>query len=232
MVRCYRIGSSADRKLCSDSWILRRVISSTASSSAAEPYGLTSTSPERVSFGSSWKMWIPTTRRRSLPDGRMRNSLARPALCRCKSSRRSSRQQHRTDAQRRKGHRCFRQNVFSDDVEYRGQGLHAFSGAGGHRRAKPEKRHRTRCPFLCVHRKTEPGSTDPYRRIAGLSAAQEELDFRRTGRQTLSPSARQKAHAEERSTVEQLLGGPKPSASGVEDLLWALLMSPEFQYIH
>jgi len=37
---------------------------------------------------------------------------------------------------------------------------------------------------------------------------------------------------QERSTVEQLLGGPKPSASGVEDLLWALLMSPEFQYIH
>ena len=41
-----------------------------------------------------------------------------------------------------------------------------------------------------------------------------------------------KPTAEEKVTVEQLLGSPKPSASGVEDLLWALLMSPEFQYIH
>jgi hypothetical protein len=36
----------------------------------------------------------------------------------------------------------------------------------------------------------------------------------------------------ERSTAAQLLGGAAPTASGVEDLLWALLMSPEFQYIH
>jgi hypothetical protein len=38
--------------------------------------------------------------------------------------------------------------------------------------------------------------------------------------------------AAERVTAGQLLGGANPSASGVEDLLWALLMSPEFQYIH
>jgi hypothetical protein len=37
---------------------------------------------------------------------------------------------------------------------------------------------------------------------------------------------------DERSTAAQLLGGASPSAAGVEDLLWALLMSPEFQYIH
>ena len=37
---------------------------------------------------------------------------------------------------------------------------------------------------------------------------------------------------DERSTAAQLLGGTSPSAAGVEDLLWALLMSPEFQYIH
>jgi hypothetical protein len=37
---------------------------------------------------------------------------------------------------------------------------------------------------------------------------------------------------EESSTVQQLLGRGQPAASGVEDLLWALLMSPEFQYIH
>jgi hypothetical protein len=36
----------------------------------------------------------------------------------------------------------------------------------------------------------------------------------------------------ERTTAAQLLGGPSPTAAGVEDLLWALLMSPEFQYIH
>jgi hypothetical protein len=37
---------------------------------------------------------------------------------------------------------------------------------------------------------------------------------------------------DERSTAAQLLGGASPSTAGVEDLLWALLMSPEFQYIH
>jgi hypothetical protein len=35
----------------------------------------------------------------------------------------------------------------------------------------------------------------------------------------------------ERRIATQMLGA-KPSAAGVEDLLWALLMSPEFQYIH
>lgn len=38
--------------------------------------------------------------------------------------------------------------------------------------------------------------------------------------------------AAERTTAEQLAGGARVSAAGVEDLLWALLMSPEFQYIH
>jgi len=39
-------------------------------------------------------------------------------------------------------------------------------------------------------------------------------------------------NATERKTAEEMLGGARPSAAGVEDLLWALLMSPEFQYIH
>jgi hypothetical protein len=38
--------------------------------------------------------------------------------------------------------------------------------------------------------------------------------------------------AQERKTAETILGGSSVSLSGVEDLLWALLMSPEFQYIH
>jgi hypothetical protein len=36
----------------------------------------------------------------------------------------------------------------------------------------------------------------------------------------------------ERRTAQEMLGGSRVSAAGVEDLLWALLMSPEFQYIH
>jgi hypothetical protein len=36
----------------------------------------------------------------------------------------------------------------------------------------------------------------------------------------------------ERRTAAEVLGGDQPTASGVEDLLWAMLMSPEFQYIH
>jgi hypothetical protein len=36
----------------------------------------------------------------------------------------------------------------------------------------------------------------------------------------------------ERKTAQMMVGGTQPSTSGVEDLLWALLMSPEFQYIH
>jgi hypothetical protein len=36
----------------------------------------------------------------------------------------------------------------------------------------------------------------------------------------------------ERQTAIAVLGGSKPTAAGLEDLLWALLMSPEFQYIH
>jgi hypothetical protein len=36
----------------------------------------------------------------------------------------------------------------------------------------------------------------------------------------------------ERKTAEELLGRRNVSATGVEDLLWALLMSPDFQYIH
>jgi hypothetical protein len=36
----------------------------------------------------------------------------------------------------------------------------------------------------------------------------------------------------ERATAVQLLGSETPEAAGLEDLLWALLMSPEFQYIH
>jgi Protein of unknown function (DUF1553) len=35
----------------------------------------------------------------------------------------------------------------------------------------------------------------------------------------------------ERDLAVQALGREKPSADGVEDLLWALMMSPEFQYI-
>lgn len=36
----------------------------------------------------------------------------------------------------------------------------------------------------------------------------------------------------ERKLAVEMMGGEKPSADGVEDLLWAMLMSPEFQYIH
>ncbi|MDW8354191.1 MAG: PSD1 and planctomycete cytochrome C domain-containing protein [Bryobacterales bacterium] len=36
----------------------------------------------------------------------------------------------------------------------------------------------------------------------------------------------------ERALAVKMLGGPKPTATGVEDLLWALLMSPEFQFLH
>lgn len=42
--------------------------------------------------------------------------------------------------------------------------------------------------------------------------------------------ARAPSPAERRVALQML--GTKPSAAGVEDLLWALLMSPEFQYIH
>jgi hypothetical protein len=38
--------------------------------------------------------------------------------------------------------------------------------------------------------------------------------------------------AGERTTAQSMMGGAEISTSGVEDLLWALLMSPEFQYIH
>jgi hypothetical protein len=38
--------------------------------------------------------------------------------------------------------------------------------------------------------------------------------------------------APERKTAVAVLGGAKVTADGAEDLLWALLMSPEFQYIH
>jgi hypothetical protein len=38
--------------------------------------------------------------------------------------------------------------------------------------------------------------------------------------------------AAERKTAQSMIGGAEISTSGVEDLLWALLMSPEFQYIH
>jgi hypothetical protein len=37
--------------------------------------------------------------------------------------------------------------------------------------------------------------------------------------------------AAERKLAHEMLG-PKPGVAGVEDLLWALLVSPEFQYIH
>jgi hypothetical protein len=36
----------------------------------------------------------------------------------------------------------------------------------------------------------------------------------------------------ERRTAMEVIGGAQPTDSGVEDLLWAMLMSPEFQYIH
>ncbi len=36
----------------------------------------------------------------------------------------------------------------------------------------------------------------------------------------------------ERQTAIAVLGGAKATTAGTEDLLWALLMSPEFQYIH
>ncbi len=36
----------------------------------------------------------------------------------------------------------------------------------------------------------------------------------------------------ERAVAVKLLGGSRPTAAGVEDLLWALLMSPEFQFLH
>ena len=35
----------------------------------------------------------------------------------------------------------------------------------------------------------------------------------------------------ERRTAQEILGGAKPTSSGLEDLLWAMMMSPEFQYI-
>jgi len=43
--------------------------------------------------------------------------------------------------------------------------------------------------------------------------------------------ARQPEPTEFRTAVA-MLGSEKPETAGVEDLLWALLMSPEFQYIH
>jgi hypothetical protein len=36
----------------------------------------------------------------------------------------------------------------------------------------------------------------------------------------------------ERAAAVKVLGGSRPTAAGVEDLLWALLMSPEFQFLH
>lgn len=36
----------------------------------------------------------------------------------------------------------------------------------------------------------------------------------------------------ERSIALEMLGGRKPALAGVEDLFWALLVSPEFQFIH
>lgn len=41
-----------------------------------------------------------------------------------------------------------------------------------------------------------------------------------------------KPTAAERKTAEAILGGENVTSSGVEDLLWAMLMSPEFQYIN
>ena len=41
-----------------------------------------------------------------------------------------------------------------------------------------------------------------------------------------------KPSALERETAIEMLGGAEVTAGGVEDLLWALLMSPEFQFIH
>jgi hypothetical protein len=41
-----------------------------------------------------------------------------------------------------------------------------------------------------------------------------------------------KPSAREQAVAVRMLGGSRPTVAGVEDLLWALLMSPEFQFLH